>query len=124
MKTIYIAPRPVSIDSCMETWSETYLPNTIRTEMDDMEVKVRRRSTGMVKKIDTTVKLKSSVYDDFVRWFEVNQQGGVVPTRIKRPQDGLEIVVRVKEPPQISWLQKDVFEAKMSWETMPAWKNL
>jgi len=124
MKTIYVAPRPISIDGCQASWSEKYVANTIRTEMDDMEVKVRRRSTGMVRTINKSVKLKASVYDDFVKWFEVNQQGGVVPTSIKRPQDSKEIIVRVKEPPQISWVEKDVFEAQMVWETMPAWKNL
>jgi hypothetical protein len=92
--------------------------------MDDLEVKVRRRTTGMIRKIDTTVKLQASQYADFVQWFEIAQQGGVIPTRIKRPQDGKEIVVRVKEPPQVNWIEKTVFEASMSWETMPAWEGL
>jgi len=124
MKSIYIAPRPASIDGCMASWSETYLPNTIRSEMDDLEVKVRRRTTGMVRKIETTVRLQASQYADFVEWFEVSQQGGVVPTRIKRPQDSKEIIVRVKESPQVSWIDKTVFEATMSWETMPSWDKL
>lgn len=124
MTVIYVAPRPASIDGCMSTWRESYVPNSIRTEMDDLEVKVRRRTTGMIRHIETTVILKADVYDDFVQWFKVNQQGGTVPTRIKRPQDSKEIVVRVKEPPQINWIEARIFEATISWETSPSWDLL
>ncbi len=124
MATIYIASRPTSIDGCMETWNETYRPNTIRSQMDDMEVKVRRRTTGLIREIDTQVTLKASQYDDFIDWFQRSQAGGTYPTRIKRPQDGKEIVVRIVEPPTIEWLAKEAFRVSMKWESMPAWSKL
>ncbi len=122
--TQYIAPRPVSIDGCMSDWNETYLPNTIRSQMDDQYVKVRRRTTGLILTIDTTVTLKASQYDDFIDWFQYRQAGGTYPTRIKRPQDGKEIVVRITAPPTISWIDKNAFRVAMKWEQMPAWKGL
>lgn len=122
--TQYIAPRPTSIDGCMSDWNETYLPNTIRSQMDDQYVKVRRRTTGLILTIDTTVTLKASQYDDFIDWFQYRQAGGTYPTRIKRPQDGKEIVVRITAPPVISWVAKEAFTVSMKWEQMPAWSKL
>jgi hypothetical protein len=124
MATIYIAPRPLSIDGCMSQWNEKFTPNTIRSNMDNLEVKVRRRTTGLILTIDTQVTLKAAQYDDFIAWFKTNQGGGVYPTRIKRPQDGKEMVVRITEPPAISWIEKGAFTASMKWEQMPAWSNL
>jgi hypothetical protein len=121
---ITIAPRPATIDGCMQTWSETYQANTVRSGMDDMEVKVRRRTTGLVRTIDTTLTLKANQYDTFVEWFRVAQQGGSLPTRIRRPQDGKETVVRATEPPQIQWIDKNIFQVQMKWEQMPAWVTL
>jgi len=124
MATIYIAPRPVTIDGCMSQWNEKFSPNTIRSNMDNLEVKVRRRTTGLILTIDTQVTLKASQYADFIDWFQYKQSGGVYPTRIKRPQDGKEIVVRATEPPTISWPSKEAFTASMKWEQMPAWSKL
>lgn len=121
---IQIASRPLSIDGCMSVWNETYLPNTIRSEMDDLTVKVRRRTTGVVRNIDTQVTLKAELYDDFIKWFTVDQIGGSIPTRIKRPQDSKEIVVRMKEPPKIEWVDKKAFTATMVWESLPLWSTL
>ena len=119
-----IAPRPTEIDGCMQTWSETYAANTIRSAMDDMEVKVRRRTTGLVRTMDTTLTLKANQYDTFIEWFRVAQQGGSIPTRIRRPQDGKEMVVRASAPPQIQWVDKNIFQVSMKWEQMPAWVTL
>jgi hypothetical protein len=121
---IYVAPRPSSIDGCMSSWSETYVSNTIRSAMDDLEIKVRRRTTGLILNIQSSVVLRDVQYQDLLDWFRINQQGGVIPTRIKRPQDGKEIVVRASAPPQINWIQKDAFEVTFKWEQMPAWSTL
>jgi len=121
---IEIAPRPKEIDGCMQTWSETYAANTIRSGMDDLEVKVRRRTTGLIRTMDTTLILRATQYDAFVSWFRIDQQGGSIPTRIKRPQDGKEVVVRASEPPQIQWIDKNSFQVQMKWEQMPAWATL
>jgi hypothetical protein len=121
---LVIAPRPKEIDGCMQKWNETYSANTIRSSMDDMEVKVRRRTTGLVRTMDTTLTLKAPQYDAFIEWFRVAQQGGAIPTRIKRPQDGKEMVVRCSAPPQIQWIDKNIFQVQMKWEQMPAWVTL
>jgi hypothetical protein len=119
-----IAQRPKEIDGCMQTWNETYSANTIRSAMDDMEVKVRRRTTGLVRTMETTLTLKAVQYDTFIEWFRVAQQGGSIPTRIRRPQDGKEMVVRASAPPQIQWVDKNIFQVSMKWEQMPAWVTL
>jgi hypothetical protein len=121
---IQIGARPTSIDGCMAVWNEDFKPNTIRSDMDDLTVKVRRRTTGLIRNIDTQVTLKAAQYDDFITWFRVNQLGGAIPTRIKRPQDGKEIVVRARETPKIEWIEPKAFTATMSWEVMPGWETL
>jgi hypothetical protein len=108
----------------MASWNETYEANTIRSKMDDLEVKVRRRTTGLIRNIDTTVTLKAEQYQTFLDWFRISQQGGSLPTRIRRPQDGKEVVVRASAPPQIEWIDKNAFSVKMKWEQMPAWSSL
>ena len=121
---LVIGQRPVTIDGCMSAWQETYMPNTIRSAMDDMEVKVRRRTTGLVLNVDCSVVLKAELYNDFLDWFRVAQQGGAIPTRIRRPNDNKEIVVRASAPPAIRWIEKTVFEVSMKFEQMPAWRGL
>jgi len=121
---IQIGARPASIDGCMSSWSQDWKSNTIRSDMDDLTVKVRRRTTGLITNIDCQVTLKASQWDDFIAWFRVNQMGGAIPTRIKRPQDGKEIVVRARETPKIEWLDKNAFTATLAFEQMPGWENL
>ena len=121
---ITIAPRPTSISGCMQTWSEEALPNTIRSETDDLTVKVRRRTTGLVTNIDCQVTLEASKFDDFMLWFKVNQLGGSIPTRIRRPQDGKEIVARMRTPPKVEWVDKKAFTATLAFEMMPGWELL
>jgi hypothetical protein len=74
--------------------------------------------------METTLTLKAVQYDTFIEWFRVAQQGGSIPTRIRRPQDGKEMVVRAAEPPQIQWVDKNIFQVSMKWEQMPAWVTL
>jgi hypothetical protein len=122
--TITIAQRPASIDGCMAEWSETFLSNIIRSQMEDMSIKVRRRTTGLIMNIDSKVNLKAEQYEDFLNWFRVDQRGGSIPTRIKRPIDGKEMVVRCSQFPTIQWIDSNVFAASMKWEQMPEWSTL
>jgi hypothetical protein len=92
--------------------------------MEDLTVKVRRRTTGLVMNIDCKVNLKAEQYDDFIQWFRIDQQGGSVPTRVKRPQDGKEIVVRSSQFPTIQWIDTKVFSVSMKFEQMPEWRTL
>lgn len=121
---ITVAARPTSISGCMAVWNEEYKPNTIRSDMDDMTVKVRRRTTGLVRLIDTQVTLKAEQYVAFIGWFITNQQGGALPTRITTPFPHSEIVVRARQSPKIEWVDAKAFTATMSWEQLPEWSTL
>ena len=123
--SIYIADRPAVIDGCMQTWSETYAANTIRSDMEASGyIKVRRRTTGKMTMIDATVTLDTKYYDDFIDWYFIDSQAGVVPTRIKRPEDGQEIVARFAAPPTIAFVDKNAFTATLKFEQLPAWNDL
>jgi alpha-mannosidase len=109
----------------MMSWAESYESNVLRTEMEmSGYVKVRRRSTGKTMKIEASVTLESKHYDDIQTWFFVNSQAGVLPTRIKRPQDGKEIVVRFTEPPAIQFVDKKAFDVSFKFEQLPSWSLL
>jgi hypothetical protein len=126
MASTNVAPRPISIDGCFQTWAETDKSQIIRSEMDFGTVKVRRRTTGIIWTIEAGVTLKAEQYEDFQTWFRVNCQAGVIPTRIKRPMDAKEVVARFTEPPQIQWLdmEKNAFHAACKFEQLPEWGNL
>jgi hypothetical protein len=122
---IQIAKRPDKIDGCMQTWTETYLPQVIRTDMDAPGyTKVRRMVTGKTTSIDASVTLKAELYDDIQHWYFENSQAGLIPTRVKRPQDGKEVVVRFTEPPTINFIDKVAFTASFKFEQLPAWVTL
>ena len=124
MGLIQIGQRPLSLDGCMASWTEKQEPNIIRTAMENGTIKVRRRTTGIHKQISCTVTLTAEKYDDFMEWFNIDSQQGVIPTRIKRPQDGVEIVVRFREAPQVEWLQSNAFMVTMQFEQLPGWDGL
>lgn len=122
---INIAARPVGLDGCMQTWTESYEPNVLRTNMEmSGYTKVRMRTTGKTTKIDATATLDSKHYDDIQTWFFTTSQAGVIPTRIKRPQDGKEIVARFVEPPIINFIDKKAFNVTFKFEQLPAWVTL
>ena len=122
---IQIGRRPLALDGCMQTWTETYEQQTIRTNMESSGyVKVRRRVTGKTTKIESSVSLLSKHYDDIQKWYFEDSQAGVIPTWIKRPHDGKEIVARFSEPPSIDFIDKKVFRASFKFEQLPAWVTL
>lgn len=123
--SIQIAQRPESIAGCMQTWSETYAANVLRTDMDASGyIKVRRRTTGKMTMIDATLTLSTEYYQDFVDWYFIDSQAGVIPTTIKRPHDGKEIVARFSGPPTIQFVDKNAFTATMKFEQLPTWNDL
>lgn len=122
---IQIGKRPTALDGCMQQWTETYEQQIIRTQMESPGyVKVRRRVTGKSTNIEASATLESKYYDDIQHWFFEDSQAGVIPTRVKRPQDGKEIVVRFKEPPAISFIDKKAFAVSFKFEQLPAWVSL
>ena len=121
---IVIGTRPASLDGCWSTWSEKQEPNTIRTEMEQVgETKVRRRSTGIYRKANVGRNFKSDIYHDFMLWFNVASQMGVVPTRVITPYLEEE-VWRFVSAPEVSWISSTVFSASCELEQLPAWRSL
>lgn len=119
--TIQIGARPASISGCFQTWNETQVANTIRTEMENGTIKVRRRTTGIFRQADVSVTLQGDQYQDFVDWWNVNCQQGAIPTYVVTPY-GAEEVWRIAEPPAIEWIQagqKPAFRASMKLERLP-----
>ena len=120
-----IGARPAGLDGCTQQWSETYESNVIRTNMElSGYTKVRMRTTGKTTKIEASATLDSKHYDEIQTWFFTNSQAGVIPTRIKRPQDGKEIVARFTEPPAIQFIDKNAFNVTFKFEQLPAWVSL
>jgi hypothetical protein len=118
---VQVAARPASLSGCFQSWSEKQVANSIRTDMENGTVKVRRRTTGIFRQADVSVTLKGDQYQDFVDWWNVNCQQGALPTRVITPY-GAEEVWRIVEPPSIEWLQGNpnpAFRASMKLERLP-----
>lgn len=120
---IQIASFPVTISSCMQSWSESQNPNIIRTSMENLAVKVRRRTTGIHRVAAVTVTLKAEVYQDFMDFYNVSCRQGVDPARFTHPS-GKKEVWRITNQPQINWVDKKAFEVSMELEQLPAWRTL
>ena len=121
---VTIGTRPATIDGCWASWNEKQQSNIIRTEMDQTgSVKVRRRSTGISRVANVTRNFPADKYSDFVNWFNVVCQGGVLPTRVTTPY-GADEVWRFTEPPQITWLDPKAFSVSCTIEQIPAWEGL
>jgi len=121
---ITIGTRPASLDGCWASWQEKQQPNVIRTDMDQPgNVKVRRRTTGISRVANVSVTLEATKYQDFLTWFNVACQGGVLPTRVTTPY-GADEVWRFTEPPQISWIDPKAFSVTAQIEQLPAYRGL
>ena len=120
-----VAARPTSITGELQSWTETFVPSVVRSDMESLDIKVRRRTTGIQRTGDASVTLKAAQYADFRKWFEVDCMGGVLPSRFVLPPGCAPEVWRFASPPVISWLAgKVAFQATFKLEQMPAWKNL
>lgn len=122
---IQIAPRPAVLSGAHQSFTETSVSNTIRSSMDNLTVKVRRRTTGTFRTADATAVIRADQYQAFRDWFEVNCQSGVLPTRFRNPHDCKESVWRFTAPPQYEWLDGAVaVRVSYKLEQLPEWRNL
>ncbi len=117
------ATRPASLSGCWASWSETDAPQVIRSGMDNGDVKVRRRTTGIHRIAECAVRLPAGNYNSFMEWFRVHCQSGVVPTNIVEP-NGTESIWRFMEAPAITWVGETAhaFEASCRFERLPGWQ--
>jgi hypothetical protein len=88
--------------------------------MDSGAIKVRRRTTGIMRVAQVSVSMTADKYDSFMGWYNVSCQQGVLPTMMCTPQCFDELW-RFVEAPQINWISKDVFTASCQIERLPGW---
>lgn len=117
---ISYTPRPPELDGCWATWTESQVSNVIRTQMENGDIKTRRRTTGILRQASASVTLPSDQYDSFMDWFNIASQGGVQPTTLKEPS-GVESVWRFTAPPEITWVDTNAFRASCALERLPGW---
>ena len=115
-----IAVRPAELDGCWGTWSETDVDNVIRTDMDSGTIMSRRRFTGTVRKAAVSVRLHAKLYNNFMRWFRVNCRAGAIPTKMITPY-GAEEVWAFAAPPQIDWIDPNVFSVTADIYQLSGW---
>ena len=121
---VQIGTRPASLDGCWASWNEKQEPNTIRTNMENTGyMKVRRRTTGIMRVAQVSRNFEAKDYDDVMDWFNVACQGGVIPTRVTTPY-GKQEVWRFTEPLSINWIEPKAFSVSANLEQLPAWRGL
>ena len=116
-----IIPRPTQISGGFQSFSETTTSNILRTSMENQTIKVRRRTTGVIRSADATMTLNADVFPIFQRWFETDCQGGIHPTLFLHPHLCVEQAWRFSEPPTYQWLDKKAFTVSMKLERLPGW---
>lgn len=121
-----IAARPLVLSGALQTFVETTLDNSIRSQADDNQViKVRRRATNMTRTADASVTLPRALVEPFREWYRDACLGGSLPTRFKIPPDCAEEEVwRFAAPLQYDWTvdaNANACRITMKLEQMPNW---
>lgn len=100
-----IAARPAMISGALQSFVETTLGNTIRSQADDNQgVKVRRRATNPTRTADASVTVPAALVEAYRVWYEDNCASGSLPTRFKIPPAcAVEEIWRFAAPPQYDW---------------------
>lgn len=122
-----VANRPSSISGCFQTFSESAMENIIRSQSENNSIiKVRRRTTAIVRLADATVTVKEADVAVWKQWYEVACQGGVLPTKFILPY-GKEEIWRFSAPLSITWGQgmkkgEHVATITIKLEQLPLWR--
>lgn len=100
-----IAARPGALSGALQTFIETTLPNTIRSQSDDNQtIKVRRRATNVTRTADATVTVLAAEVVLWEQWYQLNCQSGTLPTRFKIPPEcNRDEVWRFAGEPTYDW---------------------
>ena len=120
---ITIVDFPTTIKNCVQSWNEKQAPNVMRTSMENQTVKVRRRTTGIQRTANISITLKREQYQDFMTFFNVTCQQGVLPAYFTTPY-GAKEAWRFTEAPQIDWIEPKAFSVTAVIEQLPAWRGL
>lgn len=121
-----VAARPTGLDGSLQTFTETTLPNTIRSQSEDNQtIKVRRRATNPTRTADATLVLIKAKVILFKQWYEDLCASGSLPTRFKIPPDcENEEIWRFAAPPSYDWSIDGHGEAcriSFKLEQLPHW---
>lgn len=120
--------RPEGLSGCLQTFTESALENTIRSQSDNNAIiKVRRRTTASVRLADATVTVTENEVELWKEWFYIRCQSGVLPTYFVMPY-GDEEIWRFAAPLSIVWGQgsssgNHVATITMKLEQLPAWRK-
>ena len=112
--------RPADLDGCWAEWTEQDVDNVLRTDMDNGNIKSRRRFTGLIRKASVGVNLPADKFNSFTVWFRVNCRAGAIPTMVTTPY-GTQEAWCFAEPPVISWIDKSVFSVKAEIYRLDGW---
>jgi hypothetical protein len=121
-----IALRPAAINGCLQSFTEPWTQTQRRTEMENGDIKTRRRVTAAWRQAEATITLKRELYLDFKRWMEIDCRDGELPTWLKMPY-GAEEAWRVAEAPAIDWTVDQgakAFRVSLKLEQSPMWRSL
>lgn len=102
------------------SWKETSIPNVIRTSMEDQTVKVRRRSTGIIRRAVATYIIDADQRPIWEDWFFTDCMSGVYPTRLIQGDDTVG-VWRFVGNPTFEYNEFDVFIISVELEQLPGW---
>lgn len=124
-----VAARPAGLDGALQTFNETTLANTIRSQSDDNQtIKVRRRATNPTRTADATLTLPKEKVVLFVQWYEDLCASGSLPTRFKIPPNcAVDEIWRMAAPPGYDWSIDGGGAAcriSLKLEQLPNWKGV
>lgn len=124
-----IAQRPSPIDGALQTFTETTLNNSIRSQSDDNQlIKTRLRATNQTRTADATVTVRAELVSFWQDWFDDDCRGGTLPTRFRIPPScSVEEVWRFAAPPSYDWgIDQSAKACKISLklEQLPNWAGL
>lgn len=120
----FVASRPLGISGCLREFSESQDDTAVlRTKMDQGQtIKARRRVTSAIRLAQASVVVPAADVKFWRTWYNVNCQGGVMPTRFIMPE-GTEEIWRFSTPLTIVWPTADKTAAQINFslEQLPYW---
>ena len=101
-------------------WSETPVPNTVRTPTDTGPAKVRRRFTAQVTNLDLPYDLTKAEADLLVdTFYEVTTAGGSLRFDYPHPRTGATVECRFREPPAFVETNPGLYRGTVRLEVLP-----
>lgn len=110
---------PVDLPDCAATWQESETPSTIRTDMDAGPPKVRRRFTGIWRRIEVSMNLTKDQFIILRDFYDNECAQGVNWHTFRHPYTNEIEQFRFVEPPALTSMSALAASASMKWEQLP-----